>query len=164
MVSKIRKNIMREDVELPRKKSKVLMNILWEAQEKYGYLSEHVLKQISVEHKIPIAKLWGVVKFYSMFRTEPVGKYVIEICSSPSCVLNGSNTLEEVLKNEIGARTGQTSKDRLFTLYKTSCIGLCDEAPAMLINGKPYTKLTEARIKKIIAKLREKANANIEKN
>ncbi|MEM3610203.1 MAG: NAD(P)H-dependent oxidoreductase subunit E [Candidatus Anstonellales archaeon] len=161
MPSKIKKNIMREDVEISKRKSKVLMNILWEAQEKYGYLSEHVLKQISLEQKIPIAKLWGVVKFYSMFRTEPVGKYVIEICSSPSCVLNGSNPLEEVLKREVGvAKIGQTSKDGLFTLYKTSCIGLCDEAPAMLVNGKPYTKLTEQRIIRIIAKLREKANAN----
>lgn len=157
--SKIKKNILREDTEEKHSafKSKILMNILWQAQEEHGYLSEHVLKQIAIEQNIPIAKLYGMVNFYTMFRTTPQGKYVIEICSSPSCVLNGSNTLEEVLKKEIGARTGQTSKDGLFTLYKTSCIGCCDEAPAMLINGKPYTKLTEERIKQIIKKLREKA-------
>ena len=155
--SNIHFNILRDDEPKCKcsKKSKILLNILWKAQEEHGYLSEYVLKQISIEQDIPIAKLYGVAKFYTMLRTEPQGKIIIEFCGSPSCVLNNSQTVEEALKQEIGARTGETSKDNLFTLYKTSCIGCCDEAPAMLVNGKPYTKLTPERIKSIIAKLRE---------
>lgn len=142
-----------------RKKSQILMNILHEAQEEHGYLSEHVLKQISIEQNIPIARLYGVVKFYTMFHTEPQGKYIIEICGSPSCVLNNGVLLEKFLEKEIGAKIGNTSKDRLFSLYKTSCIGCCDEAPAMLINGEPHTKVTVERARQIFKKLRAEAAA-----
>ena len=138
-----------------KKDNRPLMNILHEVQEKHGYISEHMLKQISVEQGIPIAQLYGVVKFYTMFHTEPQGKYVIEICGSPSCVLNNGVRLEKFLENEIGAGIGETSKDGMFSLYKVSCIGCCDEAPAMLINGEPHTKVTVERLKLILKKLRE---------
>ena len=138
-----------------KKDTRPLMNILHEVQEKHGYISEHMLKQISVEQDIPIARLYGVVKFYTMFHTEPQGKYVIEICGSPSCVLNNGVRLEKFLEQEIGAGIGETSKDGMFSLYKVSCIGCCDEAPAMLINGEPHTKMTVERLKLILKKLRE---------
>ena len=138
-----------------KKDARLLLNILHDVQEKHGYISEHMLKQIAVEQGIPIARLYGVVKFYTMFHTEPQGKYVIEICGSPSCVLNNGVRLEKFLEREIGAMIGETSKDGLFSLYKTSCIGCCDEAPAMLINGEPHTKMTVERLKLILKKLRE---------
>jgi NADH:ubiquinone oxidoreductase subunit E len=141
---------------MPEKKpSKLLMNILWAAQEEHGYLSENVLKQISDEQGIPISRLYGVAKFYTMFHTEPQGKHIIEICGSPSCVLNNGVQLEKFLEQELGVKIGGKSKDGLFSLYKTSCIGCCDEAPAMLVDGKPLTKLTVERLKGHIRKMRE---------
>jgi NADH-quinone oxidoreductase subunit E len=138
-----------------KKSSKLLMNILHEVQEKHGYISEHMLKQIAIEQDIPIARLYGVVKFYTMFHTEPQGRYVIEICGSPSCVLSDGTALEKFLEKEIGVKFGETSKDGMFSLYKVSCIGCCDEAPAMLVNGEPHTKLTVERLKLLLGKLRE---------
>jgi NADH-quinone oxidoreductase subunit E len=137
------------------KNAPLLMNILHEAQDKQGYISEQALKKISIEQDIPISRLFGVVKFYTMFHTEPQGKYVLEICGSPSCVLNNGVKLEKFLEREIGVRIGETSKDRMFSLYKTSCIGCCDEAPAMLINGKPYTNMTVERVQLLLKKLRK---------
>jgi NADH:ubiquinone oxidoreductase subunit E len=134
---------------------KILLNILHKAQNEHGYLSEHVLKQISIEQDIPISQLYGVAKFYTMLKTEPQGKNIIEICGSPSCVLNNGQKLEDYLEKELNIKVGQMSKDGLFTLYKTSCIGCCDEAPAMLINKQPYTKLTSDRLKSILNKLRQ---------
>lgn len=142
-----------------KKESKLLMNILWKAQEDHGCLSEHVLKQISIEQGIPIARLYGVAKFYTMFHTEPQGKYIIEICGSPSCVLNNGVALEKFLETEAGVKIGETTADGLFSLYKTSCIGCCDEAPALLINGTPYTKLTVERAKRLLKKLKDEAFA-----
>lgn len=139
-----------------KKSDELLMNVLWEVQDRHGYISEQALKEISAAQNIPISRLWGVVKFYAMFRTEPQGKHVIEICGSPSCVLNNGTELAEFLKKEVGVKMGGTSEDRLFSLYKVSCIGCCDEAPAMLIDHKAYTKLTPDRIREIIAKLRSK--------
>jgi len=138
-----------------KKESKILMNILHEAQEKHGYLSEHMLKQISIDHDIPIARLYGVVKFYTMFHTEPQGKYVIEICGSPSCVLADGTALEKFLESELQVKIGGTTQDQMFSLYKTSCIGCCDEAPALLLNGEAHTKLTVERLRALLNRLKE---------
>jgi NADH-quinone oxidoreductase subunit E len=140
----------------------IILNLLNEMQEKHGYLSQSVLKLISEEQNIPIARLYGVAKFYTMLRTEPVGKYVIELCGSPSCVLNRSREIEKFIEKELGIRIGQTTKDNIFTIYKTSCIGCCDESPAMLLNGEPHTNLTLETVKKMIKEL--KKNANIKRN
>jgi NADH-quinone oxidoreductase subunit E len=137
------------------KNAPLLMNILHEAQDKHGYISEQMLKKISVEQNIPISRLFGVVKFYTMFHTEPQGNYVLEICGSPSCVLNNGMKLEKLLEKEIGVRIGETSEDGMFSLYKTSCIGCCDGAPAMLMNGKPYTNMTVERVQLLLKKLRK---------
>ena len=135
---------------------KLLLNVLQEAQDRHGYLSESVLKRISTQQGIPIARLYGVVKFYSMLRTEPQGKHVIEICGSPSCMLNNGMRIEQFLEKETGVRIGETDRDGLFSLYKISCIGCCDESPAILIDRKPYTRLTVERMRRILAGLKAK--------
>lgn len=135
----------------------ILLNILKEAQDKHGYLSEHILKQISIEQNIPIAKLYAVATFYTMLHTEKQGKYIIELCGSPSCVLNNGMLIERFLEQELGIKFGQTTPDGKFSIYKTSCIGCCDESPAMLVNGEPYTKLTVERIVELLDKWK---NAN----
>ncbi|MCK5449649.1 NAD(P)H-dependent oxidoreductase subunit E [Candidatus Pacearchaeota archaeon] len=140
-------------------KDKLLLNILHEVQDKEGYLSEKSLKKISVEYNIPMSKLYSVATFYTMLRTKKQGKYVIELCGSPSCVLNKSREIEKFLERELKIEIGETSKDDLFSVYKTSCIGCCDEAPAMLVNGEPYTKLTVKRVKEILEELRKNANS-----
>ena len=135
--------------------AKILLNVLNDAQDAHGYLSESTLKQIAVDLDIPISQVWGTAKFYSMLKTVPQGKNVIEICGSPSCVLNNGMAMEKFLEKELGAKFGKTTRDKMFSLYKTSCIGCCDEAPAMLVNGIPHTKLTDERIRAIIKKYRD---------
>jgi NADH-quinone oxidoreductase subunit E len=137
------------------KKEDILLNILHEEQDKKGYISIEALKRISSKYNIPISRLYGVVKFYTMFRTEPQGKYIIELCGSPSCVQNESREIEKFIEKELKIKIGETTKDKLFSIYKTSCIGCCDEPPAMLLDGKPVTKLTIPRVKKLLQELRE---------
>jgi len=137
------------------KQKRTLLNILRDEQEEHGYLSEHVLKQVSLEQDVPLAKLYGVASFYTMLRTEPVGENIIEICMSTSCFLNGSKTLKQCLEERLEIETGETTDDGKISLFRVSCIGCCNEAPAMLVNGEPYTKLTESRIEKIIEELRD---------
>lgn len=132
----------------------ILMNKLRELQDKEGYLSESSLKKLSRETDVPISRLYGIATFYSMFHTKKPGKNIIEICASPSCFLHGALTLENFLINELGVDIGETTKDKCFTLLKTSCIGCCDIAPAMLLNGKPVGYLTEKKIRGIIKKCR----------
>jgi NADH-quinone oxidoreductase subunit E len=137
--------------------TEILLNVLRKYQEKNGYLSEEVLKEISTKYNVPISRLYGLATFYTQLHTKPVGKYVIELCGSPSCQLNNSREIEHFLETHLNIEIGQTTEDKLFTLKKTSCIGCCNEAPAMLINGEPHTKLTIERVKYILEKLK---NAN----
>lgn len=90
---------------------KVLINRLREIQKKEGYLSEGALKELSLELKIPLSRLYGVATFYSMFDTTKQGKYVIELCASPSCFLNGSWNLESFLKKRIKNRYWGNNKE-----------------------------------------------------
>jgi NADH:ubiquinone oxidoreductase subunit E len=90
-----------------------------------------------------------------MFRTEPRGKHIIELCGSPSCVLNESKEIEKFIEKELKIKIGETTKDKLFSIYKTSCIGCCDEPPAMLLNGKPITNLTIPKLKKLLYELKK---------
>lgn len=138
---------------------KILLNILHEAQDREGYLSEETLKKISLKHQIPISRLYGIVTFHTMFKTKKQGKYILELCGSPSCLLNKGRDIERFIEKELNVEIGETTKDKMFSIYKTSCIGCCDEAPAMLINGKPYTKLTIKRTKEILQELRKNASS-----
>ena len=137
------------------RQNRTLLNILRDEQEEHGYLSEHVLKQVSLEQDVPLAKLYGVARFYTMLRTEPAGENIIEICMSTSCFLNGSKTLKECLEAKLALDTGATSHAGMISLSRVPCIGCCNEAPAMLVNGEPYTKLTEERIEDILEELRD---------
>jgi NADH-quinone oxidoreductase subunit E len=132
----------------------IIINILRKAQKKERYLSEETLKRISDKYKIPVSRLYGVATFYEMLRTEKQGRHIIEICGSPSCYLNNGLNLEKFLEKELKIKFGETTKDKKISLYKTSCIGCCDKAPAMLLDGKPVVNLTEEKLKEIIKKCR----------
>jgi len=138
-----------------KKKEEILLNVLHEEQDKRGYISVEALKRISNEHNIPISRLYGVAKFYTMLRTEPQGKHIIELCGSPTCVLNESRKIEKFIEKELKVKIGETTKDKKFSIYKTSCIGCCDEPPAMLLDGKPVTTLTISKLKKLLTELKK---------
>ena len=134
--------------------TEILLNILREYQEKNGFLSEEILKEISSKYQIPISRLYGLATFHSQFHTKPIGKHVIELCGSPSCALNHAKEIEDFLEKELNIHIGETTEDKKFSLFKTSCIGCCDEAPAMLVNGKAYTNLTIKWVKELLERLK----------
>lgn len=130
----------------------LLLPILKREQKKNGFLSEKILKSVSDETGIPISKVYGVATFYHMFHTEKQGKNIIYLCNGPSCYVNGSFNLLEFLQKHLKIKVGQTTKNNKFTLYTTSCIGCCDESPAMLLNGKPHGHLTKENVKTLLKK------------
>ncbi len=132
----------------------MLIEELWKIQKKEGFISEESIRNLNRKTGIPVSRIYGVLTFYSMFHTKKQGKYIIEICNSPSCYLNGSVTLIEFLEKELKIKSGDTTQDGMFSLHITSCLGLCNESPAMLINKKPYTRLTKKKIREILKKCR----------
>ena len=129
-----------------------LLFILHELQENnpQHYLSKEDLQTAADYVGCTYSFIHGVATFYSMFSLVPRGKFIIRICSSPACHMQGSNNIINILKEKLGINVGETTKDGLFTLETASCLGLCCAAPAMMINEEVYGHLDEEKIEEII--------------
>jgi NADH-quinone oxidoreductase E subunit len=118
------------------------------------YLTEEDLKEVSERLNLPYSFVYGVASFYSMFSLKPRGKYIIRVCESPPCHLMGSENILNELKKILEIDIGETTRDNLFTLEISSCLGVCGVAPAIMINEEVYGNLTKEKIKEIIDNLR----------
>ncbi len=136
-----------------------LLPILQEAQRAYGYLSEEAMEQIAEGVGVPVAKVFGVATFYSLFATAPKGKHVIRLCESAPCHLRGALEVCAALQETLQIKPGETTADGLFTLEYTSCLGVCGVAPVMMIDDVVYGNLTPDRVREIVADLRKAAAA-----
>ncbi|WP_225877788.1 NADH-quinone oxidoreductase subunit NuoE family protein [Alkalibacter mobilis] len=142
-------------------KEGLLIHILHKAQEIFGYLSLEVQLYISKRLDIPAAKVFGVVSFYSYFTQEPRGKHTISMCMGTACFVKGSEQILETFCNELGVKSGETSKDGLFTIKDVRCIGACGLAPVAMIDDKVYGHLTVESVKEILDEYRkEEQNEN----
>jgi len=119
------------------------------------YISEEAVQAISEYLKIPSNHIYGVITFYSMYSTTPRGKNIIRLCESPHCYIRGSENILRKMKNTLNVGIGETTKDKLFTLELCACLGVCGNAPVMMINEDVYGDLTEEKVDDILAKLRE---------
>lgn len=119
------------------------------------YISEEAVQAISEYLKIPSNHIYGVITFYSMYSTTPRGKNIIRLCESPHCYIRGSENILRKMKNTLNVDIGETTKDKLFTLELCACLGVCGNAPVMMINEDVYGDLTEEKVDDILAKLRE---------
>ena len=133
-----------------------LITILQHAQDIYGYLPTDVLYHIAERIGSTPAKVMGVATFYSQFRLQPVGKYLIMLCQGTACHVNGSEKIEKAIKEEIGSSDGETTADGLFTLKNVACLGCCSLSPVMMINDETYGRLTPEKTKEILRNLKAK--------
>ena len=133
-----------------------LITILQHAQDIYGYLPTDVLYHIAEKIGSTPAKVMGVATFYSQFRLQPVGKYLIMLCQGTACHVNGSERIEKAIKEELGISDGETTADGLFTLKNVACLGCCSLSPVMMINDETYGRLTPDKAKEILRNLKEK--------
>lgn len=134
-----------------------LITILQHTQDIYGYLPKEAIQKISSETGIAEAEIMGVGTFYTQFRFEPVGKYLIMLCQGTACHVNSSQLILQTIKDELGIDDGQTTKDGLFSLKCVACLGCCSLSPVMMINDDTYGSLTPDKTRKILNELREAA-------
>ncbi len=134
-----------------------LITILQHAQEIYGYLPTDVLYHIADRVGVSPAKVMGVATFYSQFRLQPVGKYLIMLCQGTACHVNGSEKIEKAIAEELGISDGETTEDGLFTLKNVACLGCCSLSPVMMINEETYGRLTPNKAKEILRNLKNEA-------
>ena len=127
-----------------------LINILHRTQEHLGYLPEAVQNEIALNLDMPLAKVYGVVSFYSFFTMTPKGKYPISVCLGTACFVRGAEEIVETLEEELKIKVGQVTEDGKFSLDCLRCIGACGLAPVILIGDDVHGRLTPDMIKGIL--------------
>ncbi|MBQ9624574.1 MAG: NAD(P)H-dependent oxidoreductase subunit E [Clostridia bacterium] len=145
-----------EIAERYKKEPDQLMSIMMEIQAhcKNGVPRE-AAAIISSVTGIPEAKLYGYLSFYTVFSTEERGKYLVRMCKSAPCHIRGAKEVASAIGEYLGVSFGETTKDGLFSLELCGCIGLCDTAPAIMINDKVYTSLTPESAVDLIKKYQQ---------
>ncbi|MGD2100280.1 MAG: NADH-quinone oxidoreductase subunit NuoE [Desulfobacterales bacterium] len=126
-------------------------------QDHYGYLSDEAVEQTAALMGMSALEVEELATFYTFIYREPVGRYVIHVCDSLICWMDGYESIQNYLCQKLDVEVGGTSADGLFTVLPVCCIGYCDRAPAMLINRKAYGPLTPEKIDQILEKLRSEA-------
>jgi len=127
-----------------------LINVLHKAQGELGYLPEDVQKEIAKNLGISVAKVYGVVTFYSFFTMTPKGRYAISVCMGTACYVRGAERVLDELKDHLKIKVGGVTEDGKFSLDCLRCVGACGLAPVVLVGDKVYGRLEPGQIKAIL--------------
>jgi NADP-reducing hydrogenase subunit HndA len=127
-----------------------LINVLHKCQEHFGYLPAEIQEVISNELVVPVAKVYGVVTFYSFFTMTPKGKHPVSICMGTACYVRGAEKVLEEFKKELGLQVGQTSQDGKFSLSSLRCVGACGLAPVVMVGDKTYGRVAPDDVRNIL--------------
>lgn len=135
--------------------SSIIMSLRF-IQDHYGWLSDKHLDMLASYLEIAPIRVYEVASFYSMYHRKPVGKHVIGVCGSISCMLRGSEPIIHHLEKKLAIKLGETTEDGLFTLKEVECLAACTKAPAMVLDGTEYHEdLTPAKLDNLIDQLRQ---------
>lgn len=119
-----------------------LLPALHAAQKLYGWLPQEVAAEIAKSLRVPLADVHGVIEFYSLFYNEPVGRNFIRVCTDQACALKGADNLLVNLCKHYDVEPGQTTEDLSLTIERSPCLGLCEQAPAALVDDDAQTNIT----------------------
>lgn len=111
-------------------------------QHKHNWLPYQAIEEIAAFLELEPSQVYDTATFYEEFFLEPKGKYLIQVCQSIACELCGYVNLEQKLRERYDIVNGETTDDGKLTLQMVECLGMCDDAPAVLINGKMYKKVS----------------------
>lgn len=140
----------------PRPKS-ALMPLLHLAQEQDGYVSDESMEHIAELTGVKPAEVLGTCSFYEMFKREPVGRYVVNICHGIACALMGAEELINHAEDTLGIRAGSTTADGMFTIERVECPAACTEAPCLQVNYRYRNRVTGEDFDSLVEQLRDGA-------
>lgn len=131
-----------------------LINILHEAQGLLGYLPAEVQEFIATELNIPVARVYGVVTFYSYFSMLPKGQFPVSICLGTACYVRGSEKVLEEFKRQLNINVGETTTDGMFSLNCLRCVGACGLAPVVMIGERVYGRVSPEKVRDILDEIK----------
>jgi NADH:ubiquinone oxidoreductase subunit E len=129
-----------------------LIRVLHKVQSHYGYLGRDQMDAVAQLLQVPSSRVTGVATFYHFFRLEPRGKYMLSVCLGTACYVKGAERIADKLQEELGIHFGETTKDKLFSLEATRCLGTCGLAPVVMIEDKVYGGLEPDQIPALVGK------------
>jgi NADH-quinone oxidoreductase subunit E len=132
-------------------KQAICIEAMLVVQRHHGWVSDESLRDLSALLCLSVADIDGVATFYNLIRRQPVGRHVALICDSVSCWIMGCERIRDHLCGSLDTPLGGTTADGRFTLLPIVCLGACDHAPAMMIDGKLYEDLDKRQIEEILA-------------
>jgi NADH-quinone oxidoreductase E subunit len=128
----------------------VLIPVLQDAQEIYGYLSEEVLVTIGQRLGIPMSRIYGVVTFYAQFYLSPRGRHTVRVCRGTACHVRGGKNIRKAVQQFLGVEENETTPDSKFTFETVACLGACALSPVLLVDKNYYGKLTPAKVTQVL--------------
>ncbi len=131
-----------------------LIMILHRVQQEFTFIPREAAERLSRDLGIPLAKIYGVITFYHLFKTKKPGKYRIAVCLGTACYLKGGQTLIEEAQSILGVSGSQVTEDGLFSIDAVRCVGCCGLAPVMMVGEEVYGKVSKEQVPEIIAKYR----------
>lgn len=137
-------------------KKGIMIPVLQETQSIYGYIPREAFERLSAELHLNISDMYGVATFYSQFRLNPVGKYIIKVCHGTACHVQNAVSITESLEEALKISDGETTTDGIFTLESVACLGCCSLAPVMMIGNETYGKLTGKTAVRIVKEIKIK--------
>jgi NADH-quinone oxidoreductase E subunit len=137
----------------PRKEA-AIVPVLYLAQQEFGYLGQEAIEYVARLMGQSTARVQGVVSFYTMLNTKPIGRHHIQVCRTLPCALRGAEKVTSFLRKTLGIELGQTTGDGRFTLSEVECLASCGTAPMMQINDDYYENLTDEKVTEILASLK----------
>ena len=134
-----------------RGKNWLLISLLQEIQENFGFIPPVALSRIAEELNLFSSEVQGVISFYEGLYTEPRGKNVVKVCRGTACHVKGGKTILKLVKKELDLEENQTSDDLEYTLETVACLGVCALSPSIVINKQVYGNMNPKKIEKILA-------------
>jgi NADH:ubiquinone oxidoreductase subunit E len=129
-----------------------LIAVLHMVQDHSGYLSQEQMQAVSQLAQIPLAKVTGVATFYHYFRLVPRGKHMINLCLGTACYVKGADKVGQRIMSDLGIQFGETTKDGMFSLESTRCLGTCGLAPVVMIDNNVHGPVTPGEVSVILEK------------
>src|SRR5947209_4687483 len=132
-----------------------LLPALHVAQNQFGWVSRDVMEDVADVLGLDVDQVEEVASFYTMYYTQPVGTYVLEVCKTAPCSYMGADDIIDHISSRLGIEPGETTPDGMFTLFRVECLAACHRAPVMQVNHRYYQDLTPEKVDALITAARQ---------
>ena len=146
-----------------KRKKSALIGILQDTQAEYNYLPQEALLHIRESLKIPLTQIYGIASFYRSFSLKPRGRHIINVCLGTACHVRRAVRILEEIERNLGIKSGQTTRDSMFTLETVNCLGACALGPLIVVDEQYYGKMTPSKAKRVLRNYRGKINEEDQK-